>query len=169
MLSILSLRALLRFSSLFLSPVSYLYDHYFTFSTSFIYLPVFLPVLVISILFSSFAMILSFSFIWDIFISLLILSLCVCFLLLDKSTMSFDMKVVALMKSQSCRVLQCYVPCSSELGTSGVSPLSVACALLLWLSHVCLHSSHLQWLSLPVVGRVGSLCCYWASLGTLWA
>ena len=41
-------------------------------------------------------------------------------------------------------------------------------ALLLRLSCIFLQSSHLQWLSLPVVDRVRSLWCQWASLGMPW-
>ena len=40
--------------------------------------------------------------------------------------------------------------------------MCVASPLLLWLSHVCLRSHDLQWLSLPVLGSVWSLSCYWA-------
>lgn len=39
--------------------------------------------------------------------------------------------------------------------------------LVLLLSHAFLQSSCLHWLFLPIVGRVLSLCCYWASLGCL--
>ena len=42
--------------------------------------------------------------------------------------------------------------------------ICVVCALLLWLSHFCLQSSHLRWLFLPVMGRV-FVPVLWASLG----
>ena len=48
-----------------------------------------------------------------------------------------------LMKKGSCSALQCNVAYSPEPGTSGVFPMCIAYALLLWLSHVCLLFSHL--------------------------
>lgn len=46
-----------------------------------------------------------------------------------------------LMKRRFSSVLQCTVPCTPELGTTGVHPVCVSCSLLLWLSHIYLHSS----------------------------
>ena len=54
--------------------------------------------------------------------------------------------------------LQCNVSCSPGPGTSEVSFVSVVCvvyALLLWLSHVSLQSSHLQCF----------LCLVWSGFG----
>lgn len=47
--------------------------------------------------------------------------------------------------------------------------MCVAFTPLFWLSHFCLQSYHLFWLSLPVLDRVLYLCCYCDSLGPPWA
>ena len=59
-----------------------------------------------------------------------------------------------LMKKRSYSALQCKVPSSPGPGTSGVPPMCIVFALLLWLSRACLQSSHLQWFSFLVMDRV---------------
>lgn len=68
---------------------------------------------------------------------------------------SFALESNALKYKRSCNALQCNVSCSPEPGSSGVSVMCVVSALLLWLRHVFLHSSRLQWLSLPVWAGFG--------------
>lgn len=78
----------------------------------------------------------------------------------------------ALINKRSCNALQCSVSYSPEPGISGVSLMCVVYALLLWLSHVFLQASHLQWLSLP--GWAGFDPCVvsrlvWGHLGLGWS
>ena len=44
---------------------------------------------------------------------------------------------------------------SPEPGTSGMSPMWVVYALLLWLSHICLQSSQLHWPTFAFFGYTG--------------
>lgn len=57
------------------------------------------------------------------------------------------------MNKRSCGALQCSVPCSPESGTPGMSPMHVMCNLEWSLSHFCLESRSLQWLSLLIRSR----------------
>ena len=58
------------------------------------------------------------------------------------------------MKKRSYGSLQCSVSCSLASDASGVSPVCIACTLLLWLNCFFLQSSCLQWLSSAVVGSL---------------
>ena len=88
--------------------------------------------------------------------------------MLGKSATSPALESGSFIKQRSYNGLEFNVSCSPEPGASGVSPMCFACTLVTWLSHVCLQSSYLQWLSLPVEGRFWSLYCSWASLGPPW-
>ena len=57
------------------------------------------------------------------------------------------------------------MPCSAYSLFTRARCLRVVCALLLWLSCVCFQSSWLHLPTLPIVGRVWSLCCYGARWG----
>ena len=69
--------------------------------------------------------------------------------------MTPDLESHGFMKKRSCSVLQYKVHFSSQPDVSGVSPVCIVLILLLWLSYVCLLSSHLK----------GSLCLLRAGLG----
>lgn len=66
--------------------------------------------------------------------------------------MSNALENSGLMKKRSCTALQCNIPCLTEYGMSEMSPICVVCALLLWLSCICLH----------IVICNGSFCRSWA-------
>ena len=72
------------------------------------------------IAFSSFAELLSGSFIWDIFLCPHLLTLC--FYVLGKSVMSPDLESSGLVKEKAC-VLQGNAPCSPEPCALGVFPM----------------------------------------------
>ena len=89
--------------------------------------------------------------------------------MLEKSATSPVLKSSGLTKKRSsCSAMQCNMLCWPEPGASGVSPMCVACALLLWRSRVCLQSCCLQWLPLPVVAGFGPLLLVGQS-GAPWA
>ena len=60
--------------------------------------------------------------------------------MLGKVAASPALESNGFMKKQSCNVLPCSVSCLPKTGTSGVSSMCDACALLLWVSHFFLHS-----------------------------
>ena len=72
--------------------------------------------------------------------------------------MSSALESSGLMKKRFYSALQFHVPCSPEPGASGVPFICVVCSLLLWLSCVCLQSSHLQWF-------YGCLCLFCVGFG----
>lgn len=69
--------------------------------------------------FTSFAVVLCFYFIWDVFLCLLILSLCVCFYILGGSVMSPDLESSGFRSKRLCGALWHNVPWSLEPGASG--------------------------------------------------
>lgn len=97
--------------------------------------------------FSSLSVILSCSYIWNMFLCLLIFTSSLC--LLGKSASSPALKGSGLMEKRTWSALECKFPCSPEPGISEVSPMCVVCTLLRWLSHISPQSSRLQWLPLP--------------------
>lgn len=97
--------------------------------------------------FGNLSVILSCSYIWKMFLCRLIFTSSL--FLLGKSATSPALKGSGLMEKRTWSALECKVPCSSEPGTTGVSPMCVVRTLLLWLSHIYPQSSHLQWLPLP--------------------
>lgn len=112
--------------------------------------------LLLLVAFSSLAMILSFSLIWGISSVSSYVHLCKYLL----------WQVVAFWRGPvvSWNAVFLFIRTWSYRDFSYVC----VCTLLLQLSCFCLHFSHLQWLSLPVLWRVWSLCqC--ASLGLTWA
>ena len=147
MSSISLLRVLLRSSTLFKSS-EYLY-YYFKFSikhTSQFYLDLllwFCPVLS----FGTYSPVSSFC---------LILCLLLCVM---KVSYISSLENSGLMKKSSYSALQSSftAPLFTRTLCFRVSPMCVVFTLM-WLRHFCLQSSHLQWLLLPVVGRVWSLC-----------
>ena len=106
--------------------------------------------LLIFISFSSLAVILSFDLGHIPLSSSFCLTLCVCFYVLGKSAVSLALKSSVLVKKRSFSALKGSVPCLPGPGTLGTSPMCVVYTLLFWLSHICLQSSCLQRLSLPI-------------------
>ena len=88
--------------------------------------------------------------------------------MLGKTATSPALENNGLIKKRSCHVLLCIVPYSPEPGISGVSSMCVACALLLWLTHVFLQTV-VGNCSLAFVGTVLGPCgvCrpVWGCLG----
>ena len=62
-------------------------------------------------------------------VSLICLTLCVCFCVLGKSAMSLALESSRLMKKRSCCVLLCSIFWSLESGASGISLVCVVCVL----------------------------------------
>ena len=91
-------------------------------------------------------MALPYSFIWEKFLCLLILSaFLVCFSVLTKVAM-YSLESSDFVKKRSWSALQHSVPYSPELDPSGEYPICVAYALLLCWSHFSFQCSHLHWL-----------------------
>ena len=101
----------------------------------------------ISILFRSLAVVLSCSFIWDIFVFSFCLPLCICFCVLGKSAVSPALERNGLKKNRSCSALHAVSTVHQNQALQRVSPFCVTCILLLCLGCFCPKFIYLQRLS----------------------